>query len=230
MKLHLLHGPGKTGSRQKLIEIKEKFDPSNIVVFEEGSSSKDIADNLVSTSLFSDERLVVLENPPEDFTNYTLYPIPYVPEGKESSAYTLILWFDREVSEKKPIIAWVKKNNGQILYFPESKEISVFPFLDYLGNRDKRAFLEMDNLKKAGYDSQYLITMIFYLLRNLIYTPTIAKDFVKNKNARMRTNFSQEELVDLYKFILETDFKIKSGLIDETQAEFMLVKAFTMVG
>ena len=74
MKVLLLHGPAKVASRKKLVGLKQKFDPNNVVVFEEGSSSKDITDNLVSTSLFADERLVILENPPEDFTNYTLYP------------------------------------------------------------------------------------------------------------------------------------------------------------
>ena len=188
-----------------------------MVVFEEGTNTQDVINNLVSTSLFADERLVVLENPDEHLTF----------DSFDSSDFlTLILWFEHEVSEKKPIYGWAKKNNGQILYFPESKEISVFPFLDYLGSRDKKAFLEMDSLKKAGYDSQYLITMIFYLLRNLIYTPKTAKDFVKNKNAKMRANFSQEELVDLYKFVLEIDFKIKSGLLDEKGAEFSLVNLF----
>lgn len=216
MKLHLLHGPGKTGSRKKLIDIKNKFDINNVVVFDEESDIQAILGSLMTPSLLSEDQPFILENPPEDFAPYTLYPIPY----------TLVLWFDHEVMEKKPIMEWVKENHGQILYFPESKEISVFPFLDYLGNRDKRAFLEMDNLKKAHSDSQYLITMIFYLLRNLIYTPKTAKDFIKQKNARMRTNFSQEELVDLYEFVLETDFKIKSGLIESEQAEFLLVNKF----
>ena len=217
MKLLLLHGPGKSGSRNKLINIKGGFDPNSVVVFEEGVNTQDVINNLVSTSLFADERLVVLENPDEHLTF----------DSFDSSDFlTLILWFEHEVSEKKPIYGWAKKINGQILYFSESKEISVFPFLDYLGSRDKKAFLEMDSLKKAGYDSQYLITMIFYLLRNLIYTPKTAKDFVKNKNAKMRANFSQEELVDLYKFVLEIDFKIKSGLLDEKGAEFSLVNLF----
>lgn len=221
MKLHLLHGPGKTGSRKKLIEIKEKFDSTNVVVFEEGSKVADIADNLVATSLFTDERLVVLENPDDiDFLPTTTHLLPTI----------LLLWFDHELSDKSSTLKWVKENKGEILFFPESKEVSVFPFLNYLGNQDKRAFLEMDNLKKAGYDSQYLITMIFYLLRNLVFTPNSARDFVKKKNSKMRDNFSREELVNLYKFILETDFKIKSGLIDEAQAEFMLVKEFTTAG
>lgn len=215
MKLHLLHGPAIASSRKKLIEIKQKFDPTNVVVFEEGSNIKDIADNLVSTSLFTDERLVILENPDENLTFDSF------------DSLTLVLWFDHEVSEKKPIFELVKKEEGEILYFAEAKEISVFPFLDYLGNRDKRAFLEMDNLKKGGYDIQYLITMIFYLLRNLVSTPKTAKDFVKNKNLKMRANFSQEELVSLYKFVLELDFKIKSGLLGIQQAEFSLVNLFT---
>lgn len=217
MKLHLLHGPGKIGSRKKLIKIKQKFNPNNVVIFEGGVDTQDIINNLISVALFADERLVILENPPEDFVLTTDY---------ELSA-TLLLWFDHGVSDKKPVMTWVKKEKGEIIYFPESREISVFPFLDYLGKRDKRAFLEMDNLKKAGYDSQYLITMIFYLLRNLVSTPKTAKDFVKIKNAKMRTNFSQEELVDLYKFVIETDFKIKSGLLDEKMAEFSLVNLFT---
>lgn len=221
MKLHLLHGPGRTGSRKKLLDLKQKFDPNNVVVFEGDINNQEVSSLLATLPMFSDERVIILENPDENFV-------------LDSSLIThhssLILWFDHEVSEKKPIMEWVRKNNGQILHFPESKEISVFPFLDYLGNRDKRAFWEMDKLKKAHYDSQYLITMIFYLLRNLIYTPETAKDFVKKKNSKMRDNFSREELVNLYKFILETDFKIKSGLIDEAQAEFMLVKEFTTAG
>ncbi|MBI2018297.1 hypothetical protein HYS96_01185 [Candidatus Daviesbacteria bacterium] len=216
MKLLLLHGPGKTGSRTKLINIKKGFDPSNIVVFEEGVDLGVVEDNLVSTSLFSEERLVILENPPEDFTPYTL----------NRSPYTLVFWFDHEASDNKPITEWVKKERGEILYFPESKEVSVFPFLDLLAVKDNKAFLEMKKLKDSGYDVFYFITMVFYLLRNLVYTPKSAKDFVRKKNAKMRTNFSQQELVYLYKFVLETEFKIKSGLMELAQAEFLLVNKF----
>lgn len=214
MKLLLLHGPGKTGSRTKLINIKKGFDPSNVVVFEEGVDLGVIGDNLVSTSLFSEERLVILEDPPEDFTPDTL------------NTDTLVFWFDHEVGDKKPITQWVKKERGEILYFPESKEVTVFPFLNLLATKDNKAFLEIKKLKDSGYDVFYFITMVFYLLRNLVYTPKSAKDFVKKKNAKMRTNFSQQELVYLYKFVLETEFKIKSGFMELEQAEFLLVNKF----
>jgi len=216
MTLLLLHGPAKVASRKKLIEIKQKFDTNSVVVFEEGSDVQTMLGNLATPSLFSEPQLIILENPPEDFTNFTLYPLPF----------TLVLWFDHEVSEKKPIMEWAKKN-GQILFFPESKEVSVFPFLDYLVSRDKKAFLEIEKLKMAGFDIHYFITMVFYLLRNLVATPKNAKSFIKEKLIRQRKNFTQGKITNLYNDILEIDFKIKSGLLEKSQAEFSLVNKFT---
>jgi len=215
MKLLLLHGPAKVASRKKLIEIKQKFDQNNVVVFEEGADLQTILGNLATSSLFPDERLMILENPLEDFTNYTLNAIPY----------TLILWFDHEVTAKKPIMDWIKKN-GQVLYFPESREVSIFPFLDHLAAKDKKAFLEIDKLKKAGFDMQYLLTMVFYLLRNLAVTPKNAPQFVKDKLQRQRKNFDLEKIKSLYREIIEIDFKIKSGLLEKDQAEFLLINKF----
>lgn len=216
MKLLLLHGPAINSSRTKLISIKKGFDPQDVVVFEEGFDVSQALGSLTTLPLLSNERLIILENPPEDFTNYTLSPIPS----------TLILWFDHEVSEKKPTLEWVKKN-GQILYFPEAREVSVFPFLDYLVTADKKAFLEMEKLIRSGFDIHYLITMVFYLLRNLISTPKKAPEFVKKKLAKQRARLNLADIKNLYKDILEIDFKIKSGLLEKSQAEFLLVNLFT---
>lgn len=216
MKPVLLHGAGIISSRHKLISLKSVFDPNNILVYGSGVSIQEIKTELASSSLFSGNRLVILENPPEDF-NYTLYPIPY----------TLVFWFDHEISNKSPIIDWIKKNNGQIIYFPESKEVSIFPFLDLLAASNNKAFVEMEKLKKANYDSQYFITMIFYLLRNLAVTPNGAKEFVRQKNARMRTNFPKDRIIKLYASILDLDFKLKKGLMENDQAQFSLVNLFT---
>lgn len=226
MKLLLLHGAAIKASRKKLLEEKGKLDPNSVMVFDSGSNMEEVGGALMTPSLFVDEQLFVLENPPEDFTNYTLYP-----KSESSQAplipYTLIFWFDHEIGEKKPIMEWVQKKGGQIMFFPESKEISVFPFLDYLAAKDKKAFTEMDKLKKAGYDVHYLTTMVFYLLRNLVATPKGAPQFVKDKLQRQRKNFSPDQLTKLYKNILGFDFKLKSGLLEKEQAEFLLVNLFT---
>lgn len=216
LKVLLLHGPAIKTSRIKLQQLRSKFHPDNVIVFEEGSSSQDIVDNLVSTALFSDERLVILENPPEDFAVSTL----------DSRDLTLLLWFDHEVGEKKEVVGWVKENKGEILFFPESKEISVFPFLDLLAQGNIKAFLEMKKLKDAKYDIFYFNTMVIYLLRNLVNTPKNAPQFVKDKLDRQRKNFSPDKIKRLYKSVLDLDFKLKSGLIETEQAEFLLVNKF----
>ena len=207
MKAVILHGPAIDASRKKLSELKKKFNADSVVTFEEGTEIGEILTNLQSQSLFGDERLIIVENPPEDIFNYSLNAINY----------TLVLWFDHEIDPKN--------FKGEVFFFPEAKEISVFPFLDFLGTRDKRAYLELKKLKQ-NYDSQYLITMILYLLRNLSCTTKNAKEFVKNKNAKMRKNFTADELVDLYKSVLNTDFKIKSGLLETMHADFLLVNLF----
>src|SRR3990172_13187905 len=109
MKVVLLHGPGIEASRRKLVELKKKFSPDEVVVFEKESAVGEILTNLQSQSLFGGERLVILENPPDDFllptTNYKL-------------PTTVILWFDHEIDTKK-------FPKAEIYFFPEAKEVSV---------------------------------------------------------------------------------------------------------
>ena len=213
MKLLLLHGAAVTSSRKKLLEIKKKFSENDVVVFEKGADLKDILASLQTVSIFNENRLVILENPPEDIVkelpSYTLYPNPY----------TLLLWFDHEIKTKV---------DGEVYFFPETKEVSVFPFLDLLANKNPKAFLELDKLKKGGFDSQYIITMIFYLLRSLIYISKTSPEFVKRKVVKQRENFPLEKVKDLYKFVIETDFKIKKGFLEPEHAEFLLVNKFVL--
>ncbi|OGE26839.1 hypothetical protein A3C26_02965 [Candidatus Daviesbacteria bacterium RIFCSPHIGHO2_02_FULL_39_12] len=216
MKLLLLHGPAISSSRAQLISIKQKFNVNDVVVFEQGADLEDIAGNLVSTSLFPQERLVILENPPADFIfHFSLFTFHF----------SLVLWFDHELPKAK--LLEYTKIGAQVFYFPESKEITGFPFLDLLANKDNRAFLEMEKLKKTGFDIFYLLTMSYYLLRNLVTTPKNAPQFVKDKLQRQRKNFDLERITKLYKSLIEIEFKLKKGLLEQSQAEFLLVNQFT---
>ncbi len=210
MMLLLLHGPAKNASRKKLLEIKQKFDQNNVIVYEEGVDLQTILGGLSTGSLFQEQQLIILENPAEDFA----FDSSYI--NLHSS---LVLWFDHEVDVKK----W---SGFEPLFFPESREISVFPFLDLLADGKAQAFLEIEKLKNTGFDVHYLITMIFYLLRNLVATPPNAPDFVKRKLIKQRIRFDIGGIKSLYKDILEIDFKIKSGLLEKPQAEFLLVNKF----
>lgn len=206
----LLHGPAINISRKKLSQIKEKFSPDNIVVFDSSTNANQVMANLMEIPMFSQDRLIVLENPSEVLNLPTTnYPLPT----------TFVIWFDHQVDVKK----WP---GFEYLFFPEAKEVSVFPFLDCLAYQDKKAFLEIEKLKKAGFDMQYFLTMVFYLLRNLAVTPKNAPEFVKAKLQRQRKNFPLEKVTKLYKEVLEIDFKIKSGLLEKPQAEFLLIEKF----
>lgn len=209
MKLLVLHGPAINSSRQKLLEIKKGFNPDNIIVFEKNANKEDILASLQTESLFEGEQLIVLENPINFDSSL----------AANDSSLTLVLWFEKEIDSRK-------FKESKILFFPESKEISVFPFLRMLGTKDKKAYLELNKLKVAGFESQYFITMILYLLRNLTAIPKKAADFVRQNNIKMRKNFTNDDLVNLYKRVLEIDFKIKNGLMEASQADHSLVSNF----
>lgn len=217
MRLQLLHGPATSASRKKLQDIKKSFNPDDVVVFNSEIDAGLVIANLMAVPMFSEDRLVVWENPPEDLN---------LDSSLVTSHSSLVLWFDKEITVKKPILESVKILAGEILFFPEAKEVSVFPFLDFLAAGDKKAFLEMEKLKDSGFDIHYFMTMTFYLLRNLVATPRNAPPFVRDKLQRQRNSFPQEKITKLYKNILEIDFKIKSGLLEKPQAELLLVNGF----
>lgn len=210
MRRLLLHGSATSASRKKLFQLKEQFNADNVLIFEEKTNLQEMLVNLQSQSLFDGERLVIIENPPADFTLDFL---------TLNDALTCILWFDHEIDVK----LWP---GFEALLFPEGKEVSVFPFLDYLALKDKRAFLEMEKLKTNGFDIHYFITMVFYLLRSFIVTPKNAPEFVRKKLIRQRAGFSPADIKNLYKDLLEIDFKIKKGYLEKSQAEFLLVNKF----
>ena len=217
MKIHLLHGWAIDASRTRLVNIKKGFDSNNVVIFEKEADLESINGALMTNLLFSEEKLIILENPPEDFV-FDL--------SLDTGHLSLVIWFDHEISFKKPIMEWVKKK-GEIEFFEEGREISVFPFLDSLAEGNKKAYLDIDRLKSSGFEIQYFITMIFYLLRNLAVTPKNAPQFVKQKLERQKKNFDLDKIKNLYKEIIEIDFKLKSGLQEKNHAEFLLVNLFT---
>lgn len=214
MRLLLLHGPAISQSRLKLSELKKGFNPDNTIVFE-SPTEKQITETISSLSLIKGDRLYIFENPVEDLG---------LKNVQADDDLTVAFWFDHQSDEKKATFKFVKTNNGQIIFFPESKEITAFPFIDALGFKDHKAYLELKKLKDAGFDTQYIITMIFYLLRSLAIDNKKAPSFVQKKTAKQRQNFS--DLPGLYRFVLETDYKIKKGLLEPDQAEFLLVNHF----
>ena len=172
---------------------------------------------MATPSLFSRQRLIVWENPSEDLS----FDFSKVSD----SLTTVLVWLDHEISLKSALWEAINKQRGEILFFTQAR-ITVFPFLDCLATKDKEAFLEIEKLKSAGFDIFYALNMVFYLLRNLVSTPKNAHDFVKKKLAKQRLNFSVQTLQGLYREVLEIEFKLKKGLLEQSQAQYLLITLF----
>lgn len=216
-KLLLLHGLAIAASRKQLSDLKEKFSAEDILTFTKGFKEDDLRHGVMNVSMFTTERLVILENPGDEFTMEKFQ----LPEDT-----TLVIWVDHELSATKKLLKFVTQNQGQVMHFPEGKEVSIFPLLDLLATKNPKAFLELEKVKQAGFDVFYILTMVLYLLRNLVASPKNAPPFVQEKLLKQRKNFSKKQIKEFYKTVLEIDYKLKTGNIEKPQAEFLLTKMF----
>ncbi len=214
MKQLLLHGPAKTASRAKLIQLKSEFDADSISTFDESVGNSVIIAAWQTGSMFGEERTIILENPDLELDVTPAFDL-----------VNLLVWIDKDAS-KSAIYKSFLNSQKTVMFFPETQEVTVFPWLDLLGNRDKRAFVEIEKLKKNGFDIYYFLTMAFYLLRNLTVMPSKLSAFQREKLKKQRTKFGPDELVKIYQALLELEYKLKSGLIEKSQAEFVLVNQF----
>lgn len=187
------------------------------MIFERGFKEEELKSALMTVSMFAVSRLIILENPSEDF---------FLENINLTEDVTFVIWIDHELTSTKKILKFVSKVGGQIVNFPERKETSIFPFLDLLATRNPKAFVELKKIKQEGADTFYILTMILYLLRNLVATPKKAPSFVQEKLAKQRKNFSKKQVRELYKNVLEIDYKLKTGQLDKNQADFLLINMF----
>lgn len=216
MKLIVLHGLGNDGARRKLSDIKKEF-PQNATVYLDGKdlSEKELLTNLSQESLFSEEKLIIIENPP------ALNLAQFVSDERLS----LVLHFPKTLPSNSVVLKELLKYRAQIFSFPEEKEESIFPFLDSLITKNPKALSLLTPLF-AEYGSQYLFTMMAFSLRRLVAPAKTLPPFVLKKIEEQRKNFSLERIKELYRAILITDFKIKSGILDEEIATQLLSQRF----
>lgn len=221
MKLILIHGNALSAISRKISEFKQKFDSLSITEINgKESSFHDAVVKLSTGDLFSESRLVILEQFDEKID------ISKLPDDKE---LTVVLKYPKPLTEASQILKNARTLNAQIIPLSERDEISVFPFLDALADKNsQKAFTELDKLY-AEYGAQYLLTMIFYLFRKLVIRPKKAQQYAIDKVNKQKRNFDIAKVTTLYKFGIETDFKIKSGLLEEKMGLTMLVERILAV-
>lgn len=208
MKIIILHGNALVAQSEKIRQLKKEFGSFEILEFSgKEKDFQEVLPILATPQLFSSERLIILDN--FDEKNIDLEKLP------QDESLTLVFKFSKPLNSSSPLLKTATKFKSQIIPLSEKDESSIFPFLDDLSNKNaKAAFSKMDKLyEELGF--QYILTMIFYMLRRLILPTKSLPPFVLKKLESQKLNFPKPKIIKLYRKVLETDFKIKSGLMEE---------------
>lgn len=207
MKLYFFYGPGQVAKNNKISEIKKEFDPLSIVEVNDLSQ-------IETASLFSEKRLAIVE----DLADLDISKLP------EDDNLTLIIKLSKRLPSNSTILKNLPKG-ATVVPFEEAEETSIFPLVDFLSEKNPKALSELEKyLNEWG--SQYVLTMMAYSLRRFIQRNKNLPPFVLKKIESQKRNFSLSRTSDLYRAIIETDYKIKQGLLDEKVGVFMLAEKF----
>lgn len=213
MKLVILSGLGETKKREALFQLKQRFTTDLVTTVDLKENSIAQLKNIIfSTPLFFKEaRLVVVENCPDKFDLEAVF------QKENQIALILVM-----ANPHQEVIKKAQTLQAQIMSFPEEKETSVFPYLDYLIERKEASFLELNKLLQ-NYNWMYILTMIYYLLRrNLLPLP--ASEFARKKIIAQQKFLKEESLEKLYLLTLQTEYKIKNGLMEGNTALYFLTE------
>lgn len=212
--LFLLHGSDVSSSRQALLEIKKNYSPESVTTFAAEKFDSDELKRVSETpSMFSDRRLVVIEGK----LPTTGYPLPTIPPATD-----LIFWIGEELKSSNKLVKLVRDSGGQVRLFRERIPRHVFGFLDALAYKNKKkAFLELHRLLDQGEAPLYLLTMIVWQFRNLLSVKVSTSQSVKGMNPYVLRkaqsqvkNFEGEELISIFKDLLNAEVKLKTSNFD----------------
>lgn len=220
MKIVIIHGGDTVTSLKKLSVIKGQF--SNFSLLQINGKDLDVnqlRDRLASLDLFSLKQLIIVENPPE---------LIDLSEVDNQSENIVVFYFSKSLSARSKILNFPKTLSVEVLSFSKRETVTVWPFLDLIFSQNPRSFIELEKLLME-YGGQYILTMLTFGLRRLILPSKSAGGFNEQKILNQKRNFTIDKIRYLYWLILDSDFKIKSGLIEEKIAITRLLEKFLVV-
>jgi DNA polymerase III delta subunit len=215
MKIILIHGNASVAILDKIQIIKKDFSSDQITVLDGKQVNwSNIVMTISSPQLFVDKQLFIIENMDEAITLEKLV-------GTDST--TVILKISKQLAANSKLLKEAMAQKAEVISLTEKDEVSVFPFLDSLAEKNSRSFVQLEQLFES-FGGQYILTMIFFMLRRLVAPPKNLPPFVLKKMENQKKNFSLEKIRQSYKEAILTDFKIKNGLIEERMGITLLVQ------
>lgn len=218
MNVYILTGPGEVGKRQHLLQIKRQFDKTAITEYDlKTHDLTTVKDALLSTPLFTNTKLVILENPPAalNLAEFTFF-----------YQLTLVVLI-QQLPVSSSLFKSAKEVKAKFIDFAPQKELSSFPFIDALIEKKGTALFELMKLLEQ-YGAMYVFSMIYYLLRRNIL-PLPKNNFTSKKIAVQKRKYKLTDFTIMYQKTLETEYKIKSGLISDTLGLTRLVQSYILI-
>jgi DNA polymerase III delta subunit len=206
MNIYIFSGNGEVTINNKIRDLTKSFSKEAISEIDgKYMTFEQILVHLSTPSLFSEQRLVILDQPDEKID------LSLLPKNEE---VTLVLRFHKTLPKTSTFLKQAAKLEAKTFQFSEQEEASIFPLIDLLADKNPRALQEVD-YRIEEHSGQYILTMIFYMLRRMVQRNHKLPGFVVSKIERQKKNFPLEKIIKLYEEALKTDFKIKSGRIEE---------------
>lgn len=121
----------------------------------------------------------------------------------------------------------IKEKDIEMMVKPKY-ETNVFDTIDAIGAKNKKKAIELlKEHAEKGDSVLYLLAMVASQIRNIIAVKTGANSgmhpFVLRKATYQAKNFSLEDLKRIYQKIVDLDFEIKVGKIDQDMALDVLI-------
>lgn len=204
MNVLILTGSGEIGKRDTILKIKKEFDETAVSYIDSSQSALENLDNILAASpLFDQNRLIILQNPPQSLDLTKIYQL---------NNATLVIT-SGQIRVDSLLFKSAKKLKAKIINFEGERELLAFPYLDSLIEQKQGAFLELEKLLDE-YGGVYVLSMIYYLLRRNIL-PMPSSVFAQKKIRSQKERYHSGDWERLYRVTLDTEFKIKSGLLEE---------------
>ncbi len=215
MPIIIFHGNGLSALSKQVSQIRTKYDPLAVSEFNgKIHSIEHVIMGISTPDLFADLRLIILEN-----INEKTDISKIITDEKT----TVLIRVTKSLPVTSTLFKTAKEIKAQIQEFSEADEVSIFPFLDSLGEKKQLAFNQFEKVYEE-YGGQYIFTMLYYFFKRMVVIPKKTPSFALQKLERQKKNFPPDKIQLLYQKTLETDFQIKSGLIEEKLGLTMIIQ------
>lgn len=214
----LIHGENINLSQNKLIELKSNFQGVVQAFPAKELTPVLLRENLASQTLFSEKKLLVIENPTE---NKNLFD-----DLQLSSDVDLILYQDDKLTQAQ-VLSLQKKLLG--LKVEEFKiDPVVFKFLESLSPKNQKVMIPLWKEYIKSEQPEIALVMLARQIRLLLGDDDFEKlaPWQKQRITDQRKKFTEEELISFHSKLLDADYKTKTGqtLLDlRTSLELLLL-------